>query len=87
MKQEHKNIKRKLSIAKGQLDGIIKMIDNEEYCINISDQILAVISLLKNANRDIISNHLSHCVKNCKDDEELDRKIDEIKDVIDRMSR
>lgn len=87
MKQEHKGVKRKLSIAKGQLNGIIEMIDREEYCINISDQILAVISLLKNANRDIISNHLSHCVKNCKDDNELDKKIDEIKEIMDRMSR
>ena len=85
MKADHKLIKRKISIAKGQLDGILKMIDDDNYCMEISNQILAVIALLKNANTEIISAHLAHCVKDANS-EELDSKIEEIKTLLKRMN-
>ena len=46
MKADHKQIKSRLNIVKGQLEGISKMIDDDAYFIDISNQILAVISAL-----------------------------------------
>ncbi len=85
MQADHKSIKRKISIAKGQLEGIMKMIDEDSYCIDISNQLLAVISLLKNANTEIVSAHLSHCVKQAKEDD-LDEKLNEIDALLKRLS-
>lgn len=85
MKANPKSVKRKLAIAKGQLEGIIKMVDNDAYCIDISNQILAVIALLRNANTEIISAHLSHCVKEAKDDD-LDTKIKEVTNLLTRLN-
>ena len=37
MKAEQQNIKRLLNTAKGQIDGLNKMIDDDKYCIDQSD--------------------------------------------------
>lgn len=87
MQADHKKIQRKLAIAKGQLEGISKMIDQDEYCIDISNQILAVITLLKHANNEIIASHLAHCVHEAKEGADLEEKIKEIKALLERMSK
>ena len=38
MKAEQQNIKRLLNTAKGQIDGLNKMIDDDKYCIDIFTQ-------------------------------------------------
>ena len=86
MKADHKKIKHQISIVKGQLEGILSMIDRDEYCIDVSNQILAAISGLKKANNDVISAHLESCVRNAKDPEELDQKMAEINQVLKRIS-
>ena len=85
MVADHKIIKHQIAIAKGQLDGVSKMIDEDAYCIDVSNQLLATISILKKTNQTILTEHLSHCIKNAKNGEELDSKIKEISDVLKRM--
>ena len=55
---DSKNIKKYLSIAKGQLDGIIRMIDEDRYCLDVSDQLMATRALLKKTNNLILKNHI-----------------------------
>ena len=77
MKDKQK-IKKYLSIAKGQLDGIIKMIDDDRYCLDVSDQLMATRALLKKANNQIIKNHIDTCVKTAikvGDDSKIDEVI------------
>lgn len=87
MHADHKSIKRKLNIAKGQLDGIIRMIDEDEYCVDISNQLLAVMTLLKHANNEILVSHLACCVRNAKEGEDLNKKMEEISALLDRISK
>lgn len=84
MKSDKKKTIRYINVAKGQLEGVIKMIEAEEYCVDISNQILAAIALLKKANDQIITNHISHCVKNATD-EQLDEKMEEVAYLLKRM--
>ena len=49
--EERKKAIQNLKIAKGQIEGIIKMIEDERYCIDVSNQIIAVQSLLKKAKK------------------------------------
>lgn len=58
-----KKARKKLSLAKGQIEGIIAMLDDERYCVDISTQLLAVIGMLKSANIDILKGHTMSCVK------------------------
>lgn len=72
------NVKKYLSIAKGQLEGIIKMIDEDRYCLDVSDQLMATRAMLKKANNLILKNHIDHCVKDAiknGDDQIVDEVI------------
>ena len=81
---DSKNIKKYLSIAKGQLDGIIRMIDEDRYCLDVSDQLMATRALLKKTNNLILKNHIDNCVKKAiiEGDEE---KVDEIIIVLEKQ--
>lgn len=74
-----------LKTAKGQIEGIIKMIEDGRYCVDISNQIIAVQSLLKKSNLIILKNHLSHCVKDACINNQGDEKIEEINNILDRL--
>ena len=50
-----------LKKAQTSINGILKMIDEDKYCIDILQQILAVNGLLKSASNKILENHLSTC--------------------------
>ena len=87
MRADHDYVKRQLSIAKGQLEGISRMVDEDAYCIDVSTQLLATIALLKKVNQKVIAAHLEGCVKNAKEEKELDQKLAEIEAILERMSR
>jgi DNA-binding FrmR family transcriptional regulator len=67
-----------LKTARGQIDGIIKMIEEERYCIDISTQLLAVIALLKRANIEIINKHVETCVREAVESGEVEEKLEEL---------
>jgi CsoR family transcriptional regulator, copper-sensing transcriptional repressor len=85
MNDERKKSLQSLKTAKGQIEGIIKMIEDDRYCIDISNQIFAAQSLLKKANLIILENHLSHCVKDACINGTGDEKIDEIMKILDKI--
>lgn len=78
---------RKLKTARGQIDGIIKMIEEDRYCIDVSTQILSTLGLLKKANLDILDGHLHTCVAEAimEGEEEGNKKIQEIIYTIERF--
>lgn len=60
---------------------IIKMVEEGEYCINIMQQNLAVIGLLKSAHQSLMENHLNTCFKRAmgaKNERQKQEMIDEI---------
>lgn len=67
-----------LKIVRGQIDGIIKMISDDRYCIDVAKQILAVIGLLKKSNMIILKQHMQTCVKEAMEKGKGDDKIKEI---------
>ncbi|HBN82310.1 MAG TPA: BCR family protein [Clostridiales bacterium] len=73
-----------LKTARGQIDGIIRMLEEDRYCVDVSKQILAVTALLKKANLKIIERHIKHCVKEAFEKGEGDQKVDEIMVLLDK---
>ena len=84
MKADHKQIKHLLNTAKGQIDGLLKMVENDEYCINISNQLLATIAILKKTNLEILNAHLHCCVLNA-DTNEKESKMNEISQILKKV--
>ncbi|MCI2068788.1 MAG: metal-sensing transcriptional repressor [Bacilli bacterium] len=87
MVADHKAVKHQIAIAIGQLEGVLKMIDEDSYCIDVSNQILAAIAGLKKADNMVIQAHLRSCVEHAKDQKDLDQKMIEIGDLLKRISR
>ncbi len=74
-----------LKTSKGQIEGIIKMIEDERYCIDVSNQIIAAQALLKKANMTILKQHINHCVIEAINNGEGTKKIDEVMDIISKL--
>ena len=84
MSKDHEKLKKYLTIAKGQLEGIIKMIDEDRYCLDVSDQLMATRALLKKTNNLILKNHIDNCVKDAIKDGD-DSKIDEVIKALEKQ--
>lgn len=72
-----------LKTARGQLDGIINMIEDDRYCVDISKQILSVQGILKKANLSNLQAHINSCVKDALLEGQGEEKVQEIIDLID----
>ncbi len=90
MMADQTHVLRQLKTVRGQLDGLIKMVEDDRYCIDISNQIMASQAILRNVNREVLHAHLNCCVKDAflaGDEENTKRKIDEIIGVMDKLSK
>ncbi len=73
-----------LKTVRGQVDGIIRMVEEERYCIDVSKQMLASIALLKKANLVILKQHMNTCVKDAIQSDRGAEKIDEIALILEK---
>lgn len=88
MNEERKQAVKYLKTVRGQVEGILKMIEEDRYCIDISNQISASTALLKKANVEILQGHLNSClIKAIENNEQLDKKMNEINDVLIKISK
>lgn len=85
MKADHKQVKKLLNMAKGQIEGIINMVDDDRYCMDISTQLLATEAILRKTNKIVLSAHLQSCIKDTLTAEGAE-KIDEIMAMISKLN-
>lgn len=85
MMADHNTVLRLLKTARGQMDGIIKMVEEDRYCIDISTQVMAAQAMLGRANREILAAHLKHCVNTAQTQSEREEKIDELVDMLGKI--
>lgn len=83
MNEDKKKALNLLKTARGQIDGIVKMIEDERYCMDISKQILSAMALLKKSNNRILEQHIRNCVKDAIQEGQGEEKIDEIVEILD----
>lgn len=85
MNQEKQLAVQALKTARGQIDGIIKMLEDGRYCMDVSNQIVAAQSLLKKSNMLILKQHLNHCVKDAFASDKGEEKVDEIIGLLSKL--
>jgi CsoR family transcriptional regulator, copper-sensing transcriptional repressor len=74
----------------GQVRGIIKMIEEERYCIDILHQFKAVQSALNTVELKILKSHVEGCLKDsikCKDSDRTQELIDEVMDIVTKVKK
>jgi DNA-binding FrmR family transcriptional regulator len=52
----------RLKVAAGHLDGVRRMVENDEYCVDLMKQLAAVQGTLQRVQQIFLRNHLSSCV-------------------------
>jgi len=85
MSHNNQKVLTGLKKAQSSLDKVIKMVESDRYCIDVIQQTLAVIGLLKSVNLALLEGHVNGCVKNAvkrKDQAALDEMMAELIRVI-----
>ncbi|MGW0808028.1 metal-sensitive transcriptional regulator [Nonomuraea sp. NPDC002799] len=85
-KQEHL---RRLRRVEGQARGLQRMVEDDQYCIDILTQVSAATSALQSFALGLLEEHMAHCVADAarKGGDEADAKIKEAADAIARLVR
>lgn len=86
-KTSKKAILHRLKIANGHLKKIVEMVDNDKYCIDVINQIVAVQSALTEVNKVILKNHLQGCVVDSFEKGRTEEAVDEVMKVMSKMSK
>ncbi len=71
--------------AKSSLEKIIQMTSDDKYCIDIMQQNLAVIGLLKSAHQMLMENHLNSCFKKAIDSKQEKQKTEMTEEILKVM--
>ncbi len=75
---------RRLSRIEGQVRGISRMIERDEYCIDILQQTAALRAAVDAVSILILEDHVQGCVRTAAERGEADRYVDEVVDVVRR---
>lgn len=80
---------RRLKRIEGQARGVARMVDEDEYCIDVLTQISAVRSALQAVAMGLMEDHLEHCVANAAKEggPEAQEKLDEAMRAIRRLAQ
>lgn len=87
---DHAKVSRMLKTARGQIDGILKMVDEDRYCIDISTQLMATQALIGRVNADVLKAHIEGCVKRAAesgDEAVRDEKLAEVERIIEKLTK
>lgn len=85
MQADRKKVETLIKTAKGQLEGVLRMIEEDRYCIDISNQIMAATAVLKRANREILAAHMKSCVLSAAKSDNGEEKIEELIKTLDKL--
>ncbi|MBS0558590.1 MAG: metal-sensitive transcriptional regulator [Proteobacteria bacterium] len=85
-----KSVAARLKRIEGQISGLLRMVEEERYCVDVLTQISAVRAALHKVESEILRDHVSHCVAGAfaaGDPIEQRRKVEELVETVGRMSR
>lgn len=73
---------RRLRIARGHLDGVIRMVEDDSYCPEVMKQLSAVGGSVQQAGRLVLRNHLETCVAEAMQQGRVSEIVDELMDAL-----
>lgn len=80
----HSNKKIAVNFKKAQthISKILEMLEKKEYCVDIMQQNLAVIGLLKSAHQMLMEDHLHSCFSHAMETNNKKRKRDMVEEIL-----
>ncbi|WP_026452895.1 metal-sensitive transcriptional regulator [Saccharomonospora iraqiensis] len=79
----------RLRRVEGQVRGLQRMVENDEYCIDVLTQVSAVTKALQSVSLGLLDDHLKHCVAEALTEggDAADEKVREASEAIARLVR
>lgn len=68
----------RLKSARGHLDAVIRMVEEERYCVDVLHQIGAVQAALDHVRRAVLEDHLRTCVRDAYAEGRFEDMVDEL---------
>lgn len=81
------DVLKRLSYASGHLKGVLKMVEEDKYCIDVVNQIQAVQSALNKITEILLENHLKTCVSHAIKKGEGTKLIKEMMETIKQKNK
>ncbi len=78
----------RLRRIEGQVRGLVRMVDEDRYCIDVITQIQAVRAALKRVEEEVLRDHVGHCVEHAirsGDAREQRKKVAELMHVLGKL--
>ena len=81
-----KDLQDRLRRIEGQVRGIQRMVDGDQYCIDILTQLNSATAALRAVGMGLLDEHVRHCVKDSIDQGNSDEKVEELLVAVARFN-
>ena len=81
-----KDLQDRLSRIEGQVRGLQRMVDEDQYCIDILTQVNSAASALKSVGMGLLDDHVRHCVRESIETGDSDEKVEELLAAVARFA-
>lgn len=81
-----KELQDRLRRIEGQVRGLQRMVDEDQYCIDILTQLSSVQAALRAVGMGLLDDHVRHCVRESIEQGEGDEKVEELMTAVIRLT-
>ncbi len=82
MDSHQRSVVNRLKTARGQLNGVLAMVENDAYCPDVMKQLAAVQGLVDGASRLMLRRHLETCVAKAMQQGRTAEIVDELMETL-----
>jgi DNA-binding FrmR family transcriptional regulator len=81
-----KDLQTRLRRIEGQVRGLQRMVEEDQYCIDVLTQVNSVTSALRSVGMGLLDDHVRHCVRDSIETGDADEKVEELLAAVARFS-
>lgn len=83
---DKEKIQARLRRIEGQVRGVQRMVEEEDYCVDVLTQISSYIAASEKVASMVLKDHMDHCVRTALEDgEKADEKVEELQEAVSRF--
>jgi len=82
-----KNCLSRLNRIEGQVRGLASMVESDRYCIDVVNQVQAVVAALKKVEGEILHDHIAHCVEHAIRSGDKKAQRQKVAELVETLAR
>lgn len=81
------DLQGRLRKIEGQVRGLQRMVDEDQYCLDILTQVSSVVAALRAVGMGLLDDHVRHCVRESIAKGDGDEKVEELMAAVARFAK